>query len=63
MARDRILVIDDEQDMLENCRRILERLGYEPLLEWDAVKAVARFEQESPVMTLTDLRMPKMDGL
>ncbi len=63
MARERILIIDDEEDMLENCSRILGRLGYEPLLELDPQKGVARFEQEQPIITLTDLRMPGMDGL
>jgi len=63
MAKERILVIDDEEDMLENCSRILDRLGYEPLLESDPQKGVHRFEQEQPALTLTDLRMPGMDGL
>ncbi len=40
MAKQRILVIDDEEDMLENCSRVLDRLGYEPLLESDARKRV-----------------------
>jgi two-component system response regulator AtoC len=40
-----------------------DRLGYEPLLELDGGKGVGRFEQEHPVVTLTDLRMPGMDGL
>ncbi|MFB3073918.1 MAG: sigma-54-dependent transcriptional regulator [Candidatus Methylomirabilales bacterium] len=63
MPKQRILVIDDEEDMLENCSRILDRLGYEALLESDGGKGVVRFEQEHPVVTLTDLRMPGMDGL
>ena len=63
MVKQRILVIDDEEDMLENCSRILDRLGYEALLESDGGKGVVRFEQEHPVVTLTDLRMPGMDGL
>ncbi len=63
MAKERILVIDDEEDMLENCSRILDRLGYEPLLEADGEKGVVRFEQDHPLVTLTDLRMPGIDGL
>ena len=63
MAKERILVIDDEEDMLENCSRILDRLGYEPLLESEGEKGVGRFEHEHPMVTLTDLRMPGMDGL
>ncbi|MFQ5847496.1 MAG: sigma-54-dependent transcriptional regulator [Candidatus Methylomirabilales bacterium] len=63
MAKGRILVIDDEEDMLENCSRVLDRLAYEAILASDARKGVERFELEHPVVTLTDLRMPGMDGL
>ncbi len=63
MTKRRILVIDDEEDMLENCNRVLNRLGYEALLASDPGKGLERFEAEHPVVTLTDLRMPGMDGL
>jgi DNA-binding NtrC family response regulator len=59
----RILVVDDEEDMLENCSRILKRLGYEPLTEKDPVRAVELIEREQPDLVLTDLRMPGLDGL
>jgi len=59
----RILVIDDEEDMLENCSRILRRIGYEPLTEKDPVRAVEAIERERPDLVLTDLRMPEMDGI
>jgi DNA-binding NtrC family response regulator len=59
----RILVIDDEVDMLENCTRLLSRLGYEAISEADSTKASPLFEQERPDLVLTDLRMPGLDGL
>lgn len=58
-----ILVIDDELDMLENCSRLLSRLGYQVLTEADSTKALAIFERERPDLVLTDLRMPGLDGL
>ncbi|MBI3989647.1 MAG: sigma-54-dependent Fis family transcriptional regulator, partial [candidate division NC10 bacterium] len=59
----RILVIDDEEDMLENCSRILRRLGHEPMTEKDPVRAVETIERERPDLVLTDLRMPELDGI
>src|SRR5450830_1444249 len=63
VERARVLVIDDEQAMLENCERLLSREGYicttlaEPL----------RFRQVAaevdPDVIITDLRMPGADGL
>ena len=36
----RVLVIDDEADMLENCARLLSRLGYEVVTEAESAKAL-----------------------
>ncbi|HZY30306.1 MAG TPA: sigma-54 dependent transcriptional regulator [Candidatus Methylomirabilis sp.] len=59
----RVLVIDDEVDMLENCDRLLSHLGYEVVTEADSTKASALFERERPDLVLTDLRMPALDGV
>ncbi len=59
----RVLVIDDEVDMLENCARLLSRLGYEVVTEADSAKSSMVYERERPDLVLTDLRMQAPDGL
>ncbi len=59
----KILVVDDEPEALENCRRLLRRLGYDCLTESDPVRVPEVLERERPGLVLTDLRMPGMDGL
>lgn len=59
----KILIVDDEPEALENCRRILSRLQYECLIECDPSRAVDVLERERPGLVLTDLRMPGVDGI
>jgi two-component system response regulator AtoC len=59
----KILIVDDEPDALENCRRILSRLQYECLVEQNSMRAIDVLERERPGLVLTDLRMPGLDGI
>ena len=63
MRRPRVLVVDDEPDMVENCVRILEPAGYECLTATDARRALAMLESERPDLLITDLKMPGTDGM
>lgn len=63
MGAGKILIVDDEVDALDNCRRILSRLGYDCVTEHDPLRAVQRIEQEHPDLVFTDLRMPGLDGI
>ena len=63
MGAGKILIVDDEVDALDNCRRILSRLGYDCATEHDPMRAVERIRQERPELVLTDLRMPGLDGI
>ncbi|MBZ4659663.1 MAG: putative two component, sigma54 specific, transcriptional regulator, Fis family [Desulfacinum sp.] len=61
----RLLIVDDEEDMLEGLRRLL---GYEmPHVAVDTAsrpsQALARVEQELYDVVLLDIRMPEMDGM
>ena len=59
----RVLVVDDEPDMVENCARILKRSGYQCLTATDPHRALALVDAERPDVLLTDLKMPGMDGM
>lgn len=59
----KILIVDDEVEALENCRRILSRLGHECMTEHDPVRALNVVQQERPGLVLTDLRMPGLSGI
>jgi DNA-binding NtrC family response regulator len=59
----KILIVDDEVEALDNCRRILSRLGHECLTESDPVRALTVIQQERPGLVLTDLRMPGLSGI
>ena len=59
----KILIVDDEQDALDNCRRILSRVPYDCLTECDPARALDIIQRERPGLILTDLRMPQLDGI
>jgi len=59
----KVLVIDDERDMLENCSRIIGRLGYECVTLDDSTEADSVIERELPFVILTDFSMPGRNGL
>jgi two-component system, NtrC family, response regulator HydG len=59
---DRILVLDDEPHMVENCRRILSQAGYQCMGTSNPKEALQILESERPDLFLTDVRMTGMDG-
>ena len=58
----RILVVDDESDVLEFLRMYLESLGWEVTTVPAAGEAVRELEQRHYFCVLTDIAMPDMDG-
>ncbi len=62
MRRARILIVDDEPDMVDNLARILGRAGYECLTAGNGPQATALLE-EDPDLVVTDLKMPTVDGM
>jgi DNA-binding NtrC family response regulator len=61
--RERILVVDDEPDMVENLVRLLRREGYRCLSATAAAKGVELLEAHRPDLLLTDMKMPELDGM
>jgi DNA-binding NtrC family response regulator len=63
MSPARILLVDDEPDMLENCSRILSRQGHTCVTAANGRDALAILERERPDLLVTDFKMPEMDGM
>ncbi|MBK8801350.1 MAG: response regulator [Fibrobacteres bacterium] len=58
----RILVIDDEEDMANVIRLVLETDGHTVQTELDPARAVVAAQEFAPELVLMDLVMPGMDG-
>jgi len=63
-SRQKILILDDEQDILEIYQEILARLPSQPETHTadTGMRAIALLESETFKLLLVDLRMPSMDG-
>jgi len=59
----RILIVDDDPDLLRLLAIRLEGAGYQPVPAESAEKALALLAVERPAVILTDIRMSGMDGL
>ncbi len=59
----KILVVDDEVDVLELMCELFESRGYEPLTATNGVEALTVIREDEPDMVITDIRMPDMDGM
>jgi DNA-binding NtrC family response regulator len=63
VSESRVLIVDDEPDMVENLTRILRRAGHRCLGTTDPLRALTMVETERPDLLLTDLKMPGLDGM
>ena len=63
MEKEKILVIDDEPDMLSGCQKFLETAGYTVVVAKSGEAGIALFETENPDLVIVDLKMPKIDGM
>src|ERR1700759_249912 len=59
----RILVVEDEPNMVAGLRDNFEFEGYEVLTARDGVEGLERALQESPDLVVLDVMMPRMSGL
>src|SRR6266480_444468 len=63
MAKARILVVDDEKSMRDLLSITLGKEGYDVLTAAGGEPAIETLHRESVDAVITDLRMPKVDGL
>jgi CheY-like chemotaxis protein/anti-sigma regulatory factor (Ser/Thr protein kinase) len=58
-----VLVVDDEEALRALLLRLLEREGFDPIPACDGEEAIALFRSRVPVVVVSDIKMPRMDGL
>ena len=58
----KILVVDDEKNIVDIVAFNLHKEGYEVIVARDGEKCLEAFEKENPDLILLDIMMPKMDG-
>ncbi len=58
-----ILIIDDDTEILESLKKGLERIGHKCTIVNSAVKALKIYKNNDFDVVLTDIQMPKMDGV
>ena len=63
MDRKLILIVEDDPRVGESIRLLLKKRGYETLLASNGKEALPLFRQEMVDLVITDLLMPKMDGI
>jgi DNA-binding response OmpR family regulator len=63
MASTRILIIDDEQDVIDLLTLHLRKAGFALSTATDGVAGLRLAREESPALIILDLMLPKMPGL
>jgi pilus assembly protein CpaE len=58
----RILVIDDDLDLLQMMKLILQRTGHEAILTGDGADGISKAQQLKPDLAIVDVMMPGMNG-
>lgn len=59
----KILVVDDEKDIVDLVAYNLEKAGYKVLRAYDGAAALRKAQEEAPDLLVLDLMLPGLDGL
>ena len=60
---DKLLLIDDEPDILRVLSMSLKADGYDVVSARNGTEGIAAFEKERPDIVITDIKMPGLDGI
>ncbi|MDQ3263154.1 MAG: response regulator transcription factor [Myxococcota bacterium] len=58
----RVLIVDDERDLVDLLRFHLERSGYSPLLAYSGEEAITIARTHPPLLVLLDVMLPDLPG-
>ncbi len=59
----RILIIDDDENILHTLETVLQEAGYEVLATADGPQGIELFKEKAPDLVLLDLALPSISGL
>ncbi len=62
MAKKKIVVVDDEQNILDLVEMILEAEGFTVSKALNGTEGIKMAQEEHPDLVLLDIMMPEMDG-
>ena len=62
MEQINVLVVDDEQDVLQTLKSMLDELNFNPLIAQSGDKAMEIIENNNIDVVLSDIYMPETDG-
>ena len=60
--KDKILLVDDDEDFVEATRLVLESKPYEVITAYNGDEGLAKARQERPDLIILDIIMPVKDG-
>ncbi len=63
MREEKILIVDDERDIVDFVRAYLEKEGYPTLEAYDGEAALELWREHRPDLIVLDILMPGLDGL
>ena len=63
MTQEKVLIVEDEENERTGLAELIQAWGYETETADDGVEGLAKVESWVPSIVVTDLKMPRMDGL
>jgi DNA-binding NtrC family response regulator len=63
MTQEKILIVEDEENERTGLAELVRAWGYDAVTASDGVEALEEVERCNPGIIITDLRMPRMDGM
>src|SRR5271166_2624718 len=63
MSQERVLIVEDEENERTGLAELIRAWGYQTETADDGVEGLAKVETWNPSIVVTDLKMPRMDGM
>lgn len=60
--KNKILIVDDDRDLVETTRLVLESNSYDVIAAYDGDEGLAKAREEKPDLIILDIIMPIKDG-